>query len=86
MTNINTNFLSNVSSSVKSMCSKKLPISSSLDKDIETSGESKAVGAKNVDSDSQNRSPYLTFGDLSIKVTLNMKGKHVYKSMYNMWQ
>ena len=51
--------------------------SSSLGHDMESNDQSESLGKNDVDLDSQTRSPYLTFGDSTTKISLKQPGKHV---------
>ena len=77
MTNINTNFLKNISSSVQNMYNEQTTKSSSVACYMELSDQSKSLDNNDVDIDSQSRSPYITFGDSTTKISLKQPGRHV---------
>ena len=77
MTNINTNFIKNVSSSVQNMYNQQLIKSSSLGCDMKSNDRSESLSNNDVHFDSQTRSPYLTFGDSTTRIPLKQPGKHV---------
>ena len=77
MTNINTNFLKNISSSVQNMYNEQTTKSSSVGCYMESNDQSKSLDNNDVYIDSQSRSPYITFGDSTTKISLKQPGRHV---------